>query len=174
LRITAIWEVPKLDGASSLPVLTQLAKSARDNDTVRFWAGVGVVTITDGAIEDVDILTPINAYSHRSESEGAIRYRMGHREAALKKVVAHGKNEAARSKAAKMLAKGTDEDSERRDYTWIIVAGAFILALFVEGLLCAMKYKGKGKDGRNEGVTACCNTKDALASGTGIRELAGG
>jgi len=99
LRVEVIHAIPKLAGAESLSLLTQIAKSSGDGVEARFWAALEIVSITDGAIEDVEILSPLKGC-------------MDQRQALVQKIILHGKNEAVRSAATKMLIEPSAKGSK--------------------------------------------------------------
>jgi HEAT repeat protein len=106
LRAGIIHGIADLDHAAALPLLTKIAKSPQETHTGRFYAALELLRVTDGAIEDPAILPLLDAYYENYDIQTAqLPYRHSLRNIELKKVVAHGKNEAVRSMAAKMLDK---------------------------------------------------------------------
>ena len=104
VRVEAIRAVAKLDGITSAPLLTRIAKSEGTVDEVRFSAAMELVAMTNGAIEDVAILPALKWYVDKEhESYEGHEAVMKRRISALKKVVANGATAAIRSRAAEML-----------------------------------------------------------------------
>jgi formylglycine-generating enzyme len=108
LRADSLRAIAKIDGAASLPILVQIAKSTNQGGEVRFWASLEGITITDGALDDGELLAPLNMFD-RYEDEGSYDSRIQQKMAALERVISHAKNETIKLLAARILEHASEE-----------------------------------------------------------------
>ena len=87
-------------------VLSSLATATDENAKVRFWAAIGVLKLTGGAVDDPRIIVDgLRGYQDDSLNPTAQEDAWDHKEAGLKAAVAHGKGEAVGAVAREMLRK---------------------------------------------------------------------
>jgi HEAT repeat protein len=103
LRAATMEPLKDFDGETALAMLTRIAKSRGDSDKVRTWAAFFVVELTDGAVDDAEVVEPLRGYVDLSEDITAMAERPDELRGAREKVARNGTSWAARNAARRLL-----------------------------------------------------------------------